>query len=477
MKTPTFLAGLILVAGVVSCTSDSPNAPVTSSETFTVCHNGPSGSSLVEIPASELLHHWADGDYVAKLIVDKQGKAGDGIHYARITDALAGARAVRISRDELQAGSCRITISVAPGTFTGSVTATSDPTLEQFPLVVDVPDISIIGSSKMQDGADGRAAGTSEGGVTTTLAPTTGLLNLQQGLDEIIMLVNGHPGGSAGNGADIEGLVFQSGHVDVDNVKGGVGIWSMRVDRLVIKGNRFEPSFTSAIDLRATTATVEKNYVSGGAACDICLAGPGTYTATGNRILGGGIDGILVQPVVFFPAPPNVEPYALPSSAAVAATIVNNEVRDHLQKPAGVGVRLATIGFGAPNVPTSAKLDVRDNNLVNNTFGLHVEAGFPLANTTLRGDADVSLKGNSITQSCQRDLLVVFTRHSTALGAGQPTRPYVRNSVYKISLGGDLRWEDAWYSDPAGFGNSLTVDGTEIPNGARLAYDAARTCT
>jgi hypothetical protein len=184
-----------------------------------------------------------------------------------------------------------------------------------------------------------------------------------------------------------------------------------------------------------------------------------------------------MQPVVSFPLPPNVEPYVLPASASLTATIEHNEIRDHLQKPAGVAVRLATIGFGAPNVPTSSKADIRDNTLVNNTFGVHVEAGFPLANTTLRGDAEVSLKGNSISQSCQRDLLVAFTRHSTALGAGQPTRPYVRNSIYKISLGGNLRWEDAWYSDPAGFGNSLTVDGTEIPYGARLAYDATRTCT
>lgn len=475
MRLTTGLAGAALVAGVTSCTSDTPSAPISNGEQITVCHQPSSGPSLVQIPASDLLSHWADGDYVAQLTVDKSGRAGDGIHYARITDALASARALRTSRGELQTGSCRITITVASGTFTGTVTG-DDPTLERFPLVIDVPDISLVGALKIQVDGAGRATA-SEGAPVTTLAPVTGLKNIQQGLDEVIVIVNGHADGSGGNGVTIEGFSFQSGHAGVDNVKGGVGVFSLRAKDLVVRGNRFETGLTSAIDLRATSASVEKNYIIGGAACDMCLAGPGTYTASDNRMLTGGIDGILMQPLVSFPLPPGLEAYVLPASASLTAMIVNNEVRGHLQKPAGVGVRLATIGFGAPNVPTSSKLDIRDNTLVNNTFGMHVEAGFPLANTTLRGDADVSLSDNDISGNCQRNLLVVFTRHSTALGAGQPTRPYVRNSTYRISLGHDLNWEDAWYSDPAGFGNSLIVDGKEIPNGARLAYDAARTCT
>lgn len=476
MRTRTVLSGVTVLAGIASCTSDSPNAPVTSGDKVTVCHQPSSAPTLVEIPVEELLAHWAQGDYVVHLIVSKKGRAGDGIHYGRITDALAAARSLRLARNELQTGSCRITISVDPGTFTGSVTDVDDPTLERFPLVIDVPDISIVGALQMQLDADGRATA-SEGTPATTLTPVTGLKNLQQGLDEGIMIVNGHPNASAGNGADIEGFAFQSGHAGVDNLKGGFGIFSLRVKGLLIRGNRFETNLTSAIDLRATSGKVEKNFVIGGATCDICLAGPGTLIASDNRMLGGGIDGILMQPVVLFPPPSNLEPYVLPASASLTATISNNEVRDHLQKPAGVGVRLATIGFGTPDVPTSSHVEIRNNKLFNNTFGVQVEAGFPVANTMLRGDADVSLKGNSISQSCQRDLLVVFTRHATALGAGQLTRPYVRHSTYNISLGGDLRWEDAWYSDPAGFDNSLIVDGTEIPNGARLAYDAARTCT
>src|SRR5438045_2581921 len=115
----TVLVAAALLAAVVSCTNDSPNAPVINGDRVTICHQPSSAPTLVQIAASELPSHWADGDYIAEFIVDKTGRAGDGFHYARITDALAAARALRISRDELQTGSCRITITVAPGIFYG----------------------------------------------------------------------------------------------------------------------------------------------------------------------------------------------------------------------------------------------------------------------------------------------------------------------------------------------------------------------
>jgi hypothetical protein len=113
---------------------------------------------------------------------------------------------------------------------------------------------------------------------------------------------------------------------------------------------------------------------------------------------------------------------------------------------------------------------------VNNTFGLFFEAGFPLANTTLKGDMEITMKGNVISQSCQNDALITFNRHTTTLGTAQLTRPYIRNSSYRINLGGDLQFANLWYSNPAGLGNELTVDGTVIPAGARLAYDANKVC-
>jgi hypothetical protein len=464
-------ASLFILA---SC-SDAPTVPQESS--VFICQVSQSGGQVTEVPSHELAAHLSQGDYVARFFVTGEALVpNDSVHFSRITEAVDAARAIRVANNEMTSGACRITIAVAPGAYTGSLVANPGLAFERFPIVLDVPDITLAGAFKMQIDAAGRATGTGTGGPPTILLPNVPLLEQAQGLDDPMIVVNGHPGGFQGNGIVIDGFVFVSGHPDGDPVKGGFGILSIRVQDLVIRGNLFQPGLTSGIDLRASSASVEHNFISGGAACDMCLAGPGNYTATGNRILAGGIDGILIQPVVQFPLPPGLEAYSLPSSASVTAAIVNNDIRDHLQKPAGVGVRLATIGFGAQNVPTSAKLDVRDNQLINNFFGMQVEAGFPLANTVLRGDADVTLKGNTISKSCQKDLLVVFTRHSTALGAGQLTRPYVRNSTYNLVLGGDVKWEDVWYSDPAGFGNTLTVDGVTMANGARLAYDPAKVC-
>jgi hypothetical protein len=146
-----------------------------------------------------------------------------------------------------------------------------------------------------------------------------------------------------------------------------------------------------------------------------------------------------------------------------------------LRKPVGVGIRVGAIGSGAPNVAGLARVEARDNVLVNNTFAMIVEAAFPVKNTLLKGDVELTLHGNTFSASCQNNLLVSLSRHTTGLGL--TSFPYLLSSNYTLTLGGDLAWGDVWYAHPAGFGNTLTVDGVQIPNGSRIAYDAARTCT
>jgi hypothetical protein len=293
---------------------------------------------------------------------------------------------------------------------------------------------------------------------------------------DAIFVVNGHPDGSAGNDVTIEGFALQSGHVGVDADTGGYGVFALRVKNLVVRGNRFEPALTSALDLRATDARVENNTIGGGQVCDLCLSGPGSFVVSGNRISKGGIDGVVLSSVIVLPVPVGVEQYTLPAAASASATVVNNDIRDHLRLPVGVAVRVSAIGTGAPNVPQSTTLDVRDNSLANNTFALLFEAGFPLANTTLKGDLTVTMARNTIQNSCQADLLVSFNRHATTLGVAQLTRPYIRNSTYSVSLGGNLNWDNVWYSDPSGLGNTLIVDGYTVGPGSRLAYAATKVC-
>ena len=72
-------------------------------------------------------------------------------------------------------------------------------------------------------------------------------------------------------------------------------------------------------------------------------------------------------------------------------------------------------------------------------------------------------------QSCQADLLVAFARHTTGLGLNDD--PYMVNSTYRLSLGGDLPFSAAWFSNPKGLGNRLVVDGRLVANGTRQHYD------
>ena len=493
MKLPTrfslLFTSAMLSLIMMACASEPPTVPLGASakrdasashapadNKMMVCHMGDEGPRIIEISIAARDAHINHGDHIAQFVVDKtSADLGDGIHFDRIGDAIAAVRAVRIARDEQESGGCRITIAVAPGIYPGSIAASANPTFERFPLVIDVPDVTLQGAFDMQIDGSSRATGVSGNGNASALVPSPALVSVPN-FSEPLVAVNGHVGGFQGNGVVIQGFVFQSGHPGVDTHIGGLGILSLRVHGLVVEGNRFEAGFSESVDLRASSARVDRNHLGGGGGtCDICLAGPGDYEAEGNRLLAGGIPGILVTPATGLRVPTGVEDYVLPASATVNATLVNNEVRDHLRVPVGVGIRVGAIGVGAPNVAGVARVEARDNVLVNNRFAMIVEAAFPLPNTLRKGDIELTLHGNTLLASCQNNFLVSLSRHTTGLGIGNA--PYLLNSNYSLALGGDVTWDDVWFSHPAGFANTLTVDGVLIGNGSRHAYDATRTCT
>jgi hypothetical protein len=467
----TLLGCLCTVALLTSCSTDAPTGPTetqvtpdqVSADRVSLCHRTGSDGAIITVSRSALAAHLRQGDYLTSLSVSHaSGQPNDGAHFHRIGDAIAAARAGRLGRGELRSAACRITITVAPGPFRGTSADAVDRELEHFPLVVDVPDITLLGAFVMQLDASGRATGLSATTRRTTLEP-------EPGVDDAtaIILANGHPGGSAGHGLVVEGFAMKG--------PARFAVFGIRVRRLVIRGNRIDEGFTATLDLRATSAVIARNQVRGTLACDLCLAGPGVYRVTGNRLLAGGVDGILILPA-FDPlvaAPFEVEPSALPAAAEVSADITNNEVRDHRQFPGGVGVRMAGLGIGASDVRGSTHVRIHGNRLVNNTFGVMVEAGFPDPDTRLRSDMDVVLGGNTIERTCQADLYVTFARHSSSADPGDG--PVLRNSTYRLTLGGDVRFRDAWVNNPRGFGNTLLVDGRKIGHGTRQPFDES-TC-
>jgi len=471
------LGWLGTIAMLSSCSGAAPteldedqvSAVQTSGGRVSVCHRSTNTGVIIDIPQSALASHLRHGDYVTNLVVShKSDQPDDGAHFRRIGDALAAARTGRLARGELRSAACRITITIAAGRFRGTDLASTHRSLERFPMVVDVPDITLRGALVMRLDARGRATAAGVGPFATTLSPVEPL-SFPDGISTPIIIANAHPGGSAGNGLRVEGFVFQSGNDGV-TATGGQAVFAMRAKGLVIRGNRVEAGFSESFDLRETSAIVDQNHLSGpGGSCDICLAGPGVYRVTGNRLLGGGIPGILTVPAMNLAIPSAVEPSDLPFASTLSAEISNNEVRDHRRVPVGVGIRVGAVGPGAPDVHGKSHVTIRDNLLVNNNFAIIIEAAFPMPETELKSDVDVTLGGNVMRRSCQANLLVALTRHTAALGLTD--YPYLQNSTYRLTLGGDLRWRDAWFGHAAGFGNRLVVNGRPIANGTRAFYD------
>jgi hypothetical protein len=468
MRTYSERASVVLlgwlgtIAMLSSCSGDAPteldedrvSAVQISGGRVSVCHRSTNTGVIIDIPQSALASHLRHGDYVTDLVVSHESnQAKDGAHFRRIGDALAAAHAGRLERGELRSAACRITISVAAGVFRGTDIPSNDHSLEQLPFVVDVPAITLRGALVMRLDAKGRATGSSVTHETTTIAPIAPL-------SDVLFLVLGEPAGSAGNGFTVEGFVLRSGRAPGTDAV-GFGLLAFSVNNVLVQGNRLE-GFFLALDLRGSSGVVKANHVSGSGQCDVCIAGPGNYRVADNRILAGATHGIFASPAI------DSDPSIAPTSEVVA-DIVNNEVRDHRQQPISAGIRIGAVGLGAPDVHGTSHITVRDNLLVNNNFGLMIDALFPQPDTELRGDVDLTTSGNVVRQNCQADLLVAFARHTTALGITGGV--YLRNSTYRLTLGGDLPFGDAWFSNPGGLGNTLLVDGHAIGHITRQFFD------
>ena len=482
-RTIALSAAVLLAIASAACNDEQiPTAPT--GEQISICHTTGGASAIRIIRTSELPEHFSHGDYVTQLLVNASAvTVGDSIHFRRIGDAIASARAIRISRKELSAGSCRITIKVAGGMYRGSVAASTDPAFEKLPLVIDVPDITLAGSLTMQFDEQERPIGPEVSGTTanSVLAASPGLVSIKTGnvLDkyaEPLIVVNTHPDGSHGDGAVIQGFWFQSGNEGADAVVGGNAVWAMR-SRVVVRRNLIDAGFAEPVEFRASIGRVDQNLLTGrGGSCAICMFGPGDYDVISNRQSGlANRLAVLVFPAIVAAIPPGVEPFTPPAEALVTASVRNNDFRDHQEVPFGIGVRVAAIGPGAPNVAGTASVAVTGNDLSNNRFAVVAEAGFPVANTQLRGNIQLSLIDNILDGSCEAPLLVAFNSQSAAVGL--QTGVSLRNSTFTLTLGDNIAWDKAWYSHPSATGNTLDVDGKAMEAGSRAPYDAARSCS
>jgi hypothetical protein len=461
--------------GVLTACSD-PESPLATEPSAVVCE--PGATTTTDLAITRLDDLKARGGYVARLLVDREIPRIPGVTFRRITDALAEARTIR-QRPTTQGAGCRITIVVSPGTWVGT-TGTADADTEQLPMVIDMPRVTLLGAYEMRASTAGRAtgpAGTARASVLIASPALTfaGGNTIATRYSEPMIVVDGDAS-RGGLDARIEGFVFRSGHVNTTTT-GGVGVLSLRVTGLEVVGNSFEGNFTERVDVRSGGALVERNYSAGpGGTCDVCINGPGTtFVVRGNTLVDGGIPGVLIMPSLLLTLPPGLTQVVAPATSNTTVLVDNNDVTGHQSVPVGTAYRIASVGNGAPTVAGSTTVTLTRNRAANNRFGLIVEAGFPVAGTALRGDVTLTTSGNSFEGSCQADLLISLSRHTTGLGLS--TLPFLLNSTFSLTLGPELPFANAWFANPAGFGNRLRVNGADVPAGSRVAYDAAKVCS
>lgn len=469
------ISSFVLAAAVVIACDDSAQPVEPTGPRAVVCE--PRATATSELAVDRLSELSARGGHVARLIVDRETPRINGVVFRRITDAIAEARRIRQSATVIGEG-CRITIQVSPGTYVGTTGTPTDSTVEQLPLVMNMSRVSLIGAYEIP-ASGGRAMGPSTSArvsvltASPALAIAGGTTNATR-YSEPILIVDAD-GSSGGNGVRIEGFVFRSGHT-ASTPTGGVGVLSLRATGLEVVGNSFEGNFTERVDVRSGGALIERNFSNGpGGTCDICINGPGTeFVVRGNTAVDGGIPGVLVMPAIILPLPPGFVQVAPPAISNTTVLIDNNDVSGHQSVPVGTGFRVTAMGNGAPDTQGNMQITFTRNRASNNRFGLIVEAGFPVTGGALRGNISLTTSGNTFLNSCQTDLLVSLSRHTTGLGLA--TLPYLRNSTYTLALGADLPFTAAWYAHPTGLGNTLVVGGAEVSPGTRIAYDATKVC-
>ncbi|HMI58133.1 MAG TPA: hypothetical protein VK511_08795, partial [Gemmatimonadaceae bacterium] len=157
-----------VAAILASCSSDdSSPASVDATElnrthggSYSMCHRTGSAGVEIDVSAPEMSSRRNRGDYLTKLYVSHDADMpSDGAHFRRIGDAIAAARTGRLARGEFRHAACRITIEVAAGVYSGDYVDSTNTSIDFFPMVIDVPDITLHGAYVPQLSRSGRPTG------------------------------------------------------------------------------------------------------------------------------------------------------------------------------------------------------------------------------------------------------------------------------------------------------------------------------
>ena len=346
--------------------------------------------------------------------------------------------------------------------------------VETLPLILDVPNLRLEGETMLTTDANGLPTGFVAWTATQLIAKPA-LAGAQT-----ILLIRPTSNTLSGTGVTVEGLVFDAGNGG--SAVNGRDITLDRVRSFSIRRNVLTGSPSIAIDARASVGIIVENFIET-AGCGSCLmAGnkhsPAAYSFVRNRSVSNAFAGVLVAG-----SPDSVQhPDLLPVAPGtifdhVSAAIIGNDLSDNNADPSfSSGVRFFAINTGIPTPQSTGNVTaaVINNTITNNSFGISIDAGFPL-----RADArlwtasfQAAFSGNIISDNKRTSALITFTRNTSAIFPNQLKNfKYLQESIFTIiDPGGDLNgyWFDHPATDPIDgrtLQNTLRVNGVKVPNG------------
>jgi polygalacturonase len=347
------------------------------------------------------------------------------------------------------------TIIVAPGVYLVTTTIRLEKPVNIRGSNVALANSDGWPSGALLDGTETRIVGTSALGTTTTI-------------------VAGKADGTVLNNVTISNLTIET------FAGGGNGLDIIKTQGFTVRDNIIRGGGLFGLTTIASSGRVSSNYITG-VSCGACIGAgnpgsPATVDIIGNRIVSNRLGGLLL----------NGSGTAIPELAdQLNATVTRNDLSHNKATPRfSFGLRLFVIrqDLGGPfDLQSTGHVSavVRENRIDDNEVGILLDAGFPFRRVgsvidtrQYTGTFDLSLRGNTVSNSNLTPAAITFTRVNAAFNQSLLNLwQYLYHSTYTIddpdgSMAGV--WIDHPSHDPisgAPLDNHIVINGIEAANG------------
>ncbi len=395
--------------------------------------------------------------------------------YARITDAVVRARADRQNR--LIPASETIVIHVAPGAYVGQFAPSTNTNEEILPIVLNVPNLVLQGSTILTADSAGVPTGVAENGHQSIISSKDDSSNFLTALLIIVRTTDS----SAGDAVTVAGFTF-TGNASCQ------GIIADHVSHFSIAGNIISGAYANVYS-RAASGTIAGNLLLSADTIGYIGEGgtgrfPSTVSVTRNRISDNGEIGAVG---VTYPSDMAVD-LGGTGLTALSFQFGGNDpdmpngfvlaVRGNHVCRSPMGIRL----FVAPLIPnaqsirdagTPTLLAIISGNSIHNSdqYGLVVDGGdAPPGFAPYSGTVLLFLAGNSISGSGIQPGLFTFYNYFDTIEETHENDGHLQRAVYRIlDLDGELTGFDYY--------NPILDRATGTPNNDTLFVNGSRNIT